>query len=371
MPRLSTYVLKQLIGPVAMFAFLMTCVIWLTQALRLLDLIINRGQSATTFVYLSLLVVPSLLVLILPLSFFFGTLYALNRLNADSELVVMASAGYGRAQLALPGLVAAAIVMAITYLCSLYLMPAGQRTLNSKLMDIQANVGAALYNEGTFNTPAKGLTVFIRSIDNDGVIHGALVHDNRNPKAPITYFAESGRIVQTPAGMRLVMLNASMQRATKHGAKLEVLKFARYPFNLEQFAKKAQENERNTNPRFLGELLYPDPSLAPKIQSAYIAEAHNRLSQPLYCIAFVLIALAAVTRGRRGRGAHLLRLTMACFAASGLWIAGYGVRGMAVNTPALCVLFYALPLLGSGVAVWLLMGNHPKPAAAPPAEAAA
>ena len=32
MSRLSFYVLKQLIGPVALFAFLMTCVVWLTQS---------------------------------------------------------------------------------------------------------------------------------------------------------------------------------------------------------------------------------------------------------------------------------------------------------------------------------------------------
>ena len=93
MSRLSFYVLKQLIGPVALFAFLMTCVVWLTQSLQLLDLVINRGQSAPTFVYLTILILPTLLVLILPIAFFFGVLYSLSKLNSDSELVVMASAG--------------------------------------------------------------------------------------------------------------------------------------------------------------------------------------------------------------------------------------------------------------------------------------
>jgi lipopolysaccharide export system permease protein len=74
MSRLSFYVLKQLIGPIALFAFLMTCVVWLTQSLRLLDLVINRGQSAPTFVYLTILILPSLLILILPIAFFFGAL---------------------------------------------------------------------------------------------------------------------------------------------------------------------------------------------------------------------------------------------------------------------------------------------------------
>ncbi len=361
MPRLSTYILKQLIGPVAMFAFLMTCVIWLTQALGLLDLIINRGQSATTFVYLTILIIPTLLVIILPLALFFGSLYALNRLSSDSELVVMASAGFSRAQLAVPTIAAAVIVMALTYACGFYFMPAGQLAFNAKVVEIKANVGAALLSEGTFNTNIKGLTVFIRSIDNDGVIHGALVHDNRNEKAPVTYLAESGRLVQTPAGARLVLVDGTVEQSTKRGARLSVLKFARYPFNLEQFANKTQISERNTNPRFMDELLNPPANLDRKTRNAYLAEAHNRISMPLYCLAFALIALAAVTRGRRGRGANLLRLTLACFAATGLRIAGYGVLGLAEATPALSVLFYLLPLAGIVGAAVLLAGNHPKP----------
>ena len=110
------YVLGQLLGPVALFTFLLTCVIWLTQSLRLLDLVINRGQSAPTFVYLTLLILPSLLVIILPIAFFFGTLFTLSRLNADSELVVMASAGFSRASSRCRSSSPRRIVMALTYL---------------------------------------------------------------------------------------------------------------------------------------------------------------------------------------------------------------------------------------------------------------
>jgi lipopolysaccharide export system permease protein len=361
MRRLSSYVLKQLIGPVALFTFLMTCVIWLTQALRLLDLIINRGQSATTFAYLSMLIVPSLLIIILPLAFFFGALYALSRLNTESELVVMASAGFSQVQLAAPVLIAAVLVMALTWACSLYLAPAGQRTLNATLFDIRANISTALFNEGTFNTPTKGLTVFIRAIDNNGTIHGALVHDNRNKKAPITYLAESGRIVQTPAGSRLVMDNATVQRIAKNGARLNVLKFERLPFDLDQFTSTAPAADRKVRELYISELLHPDPKLKPKARRAYIAEAHSRISEPFYCLAFALIALAAVTQGRRARGAHLLRMTIACFAAAGLRIAGYGVAGLAASNSTFCILFYVLPLIGIVGAAIVLSGRFPKP----------
>jgi lipopolysaccharide export system permease protein len=360
MSRLSFYVLKQLIGPVALFAFLMTCVVWLTQSLRLLDLVINRGQSVPTFVYLTILILPSLLIIILPIAFFFGALYALSRLNSDSELVVMASAGFSRAQLSVPMFMAAAMVMALTYLCGLYLMPAGQRAMTDKVVDIRADIGAALLNEGTFNTPAKGLTVFIREIDSDGSIRGVLVHDNRNRRAPVTYLAESGQMAQTPAGARLIMVDGTVEQSAKGGAHLTVLKFQRYVFDLDQFAGPAHVTGRAANERYLGELFWPDPNLNARVRSAYFAEAHNRLSQPLYCIAFALIALAAVTRGRRARGANALRMTIASAAATSIRIAGYGVQGLAVSSSTLCVLFYLIPLLGAGAALAVFVGGLPK-----------
>ena len=359
MPRLSLYVLAQLIGPTALFAFLMTIVVWLTQSLRLLDLVINRGQSATTFVYLTILILPSLLVIILPIAYFAGTLYSLTKLNTDSELVVMASAGYSRAQLATPVMLAAAIVIAMTYLCGLYLMPSGQRAMKDKVLDIRADVGAALLDEGEFNTPAQGLTVFIRELNSTGHIRGVMVYDSRNRAHPIAYLAESGQLLQTPAGARLLMYDGTIEQTSNYGAKLSVLKFKSYVFDLDQFTGPARTADRATSERFLGELFWPDASVKGSARAAYFAEGHNRLAQPLYCIAFGLIALAVITRGRRARGAQALRITMAAVAAALLRIAGYCVQGLATHHPSLSVLFYVIPLVGAVGAAAMLAGFDP------------
>src|SRR5437868_10784898 len=161
MYRLSIYVLRQLVGPVGLFIFLLSSVIWLSQSLRLLDLVINRGQSAPTFFYLTLLMLPSLLVVVLPIAYFAGTLYGLHRLNADSELTVMSAAGFSRSQLLVPVLVAAAVVTVATYACSLYALPFCQRLMKDTQIDIRRATGAAILNEGQISTPPPGYTVFM------------------------------------------------------------------------------------------------------------------------------------------------------------------------------------------------------------------
>jgi hypothetical protein len=73
----------------------LTCAIWLTQSLRFIELIVNRGLSIGTFLYLTLLLLPSFLWLMLPISSRRGAVH-LQPLATDSELVVMRSAGLGR-----------------------------------------------------------------------------------------------------------------------------------------------------------------------------------------------------------------------------------------------------------------------------------
>ncbi|HEY0267461.1 MAG TPA: LptF/LptG family permease, partial [Rhizomicrobium sp.] len=218
----------------------------------------------------------------------------------------------------------------------------------------------ALLNEGDFNNQAQGLTVFIHQLANDGEIKGILVHDSRDRHHPVTYIAEKGSLAQTPAGTRLIMMEGTVESGADAGRQLQVLHFESYTINLDQFSGPVRDTLRKIQERYLGELLWPpERNVSQKIRNQFFAEAHNRLSQPLYCIAFGLIALAAVTRGRRQRGSVALRLTVAGLIAAGLRIAGYSVMGLAQRNPPLVLLFYLLPALGAAGAIAVLAGYLP------------
>jgi len=365
MRKLSFYVLRQVLAPFLLFTLLLTLVVWMTQSLRLLDLVINRGQSALIFAYLTLLMLPSLLVVIIPIAFFGAALFALNKLNNDSELVVMWASGISRVQMAAPVLMAAAIAMALTYLCSLYLMPLGQRIMKDKVFDIRADIGAAILREGAFTTPSDGLTVFIRELSSTGEIKGILVHDNREATRPVTYLAETGVLAQTREGARLIMLNGNIERSEQSGERLSLLKFDRYVFDLDEYASTQRSTDRETSERFLGELL--DPQFSGPNQEVrrgvYLAEAHNRLSGPLYCIAFALIALAATAKAHLMRGSYALRLSGAAIMGAALRLLGYAAQGTAARQPQYVLLLYLIPLAGAVIGAAILTDVPLMPAA--------
>ena len=109
MRRFSLYIMGQLIGPLIVVAFSFTCVIWLTQSLRFIDLIINKGLSFGLFLYMTALLLPSLLSVILPIALFAAVLYTYHQLIVDREIIVLKAIGLSNARLALPALGIASI----------------------------------------------------------------------------------------------------------------------------------------------------------------------------------------------------------------------------------------------------------------------
>ncbi|MDP7549090.1 MAG: LptF/LptG family permease, partial [Alphaproteobacteria bacterium] len=207
MHRLQRYILRQLAGPFIFFLLSLTGVIWLTQSLRFVDLIINKGLSASYFAQLTLLILPSVLTVILPIALFAAVLYVYYSLDRDSEIVVMRASGLGNLSLARPALVLAVAVTLFGYFLSLYMMPTGQRAFKDMKTSLRTNLSYVLLQEGTFNTIGDSLTVYIRARQSGGEMLGILVHDSRDRRRPVTMIAEKGAMVRTAAGPRFIMVN--------------------------------------------------------------------------------------------------------------------------------------------------------------------
>jgi lipopolysaccharide export system permease protein len=87
--RFDRYVLSQLMVAFGLFALVLVLVYWINRAVRLFDQIIASGESATVFLELSLLTLPNVIKLVLPVAAFAATVYVTNRLSNESELVVV------------------------------------------------------------------------------------------------------------------------------------------------------------------------------------------------------------------------------------------------------------------------------------------
>ena len=232
MRRYFAYIFRQLIGPMLVVTFSLTGVIWLTQSLRFIDLIINKGLSFWLFLHLTLLLLPSLLTVILPIALFAAVLYTYHRLLVDSEITVFQASGLSNPLIAAPALAMALLVMMLGYAINLYFLPIGFRAFKDMQAEIRDSYASILLQEGVFNTPVEGLTIYVRERGRNGELRGILVHDNRDPEQTSTVMAERGMLVRTDDGPRFVLRHGNRQEIELEDGQLSLLFFDSYAFDM-------------------------------------------------------------------------------------------------------------------------------------------
>lgn len=359
---LSRYIFMQALGPFIVASIVLTGIIWLTQALRMLDVLLAQGQALLTFFELTSLVLPSTLVIVLPISIFCAMLYTLHKLISDSEIVVMFSSGVSRATIATPILAIAVATSALVLLFSIYVAPAGLRELKIRLYEIRSDVATAMIREGTFTNPAQGLTVYVRERTADGTTYGILVHDSRNREEPVTYMAETGSLVDGPQGPLLVMFNGNIQRVSRKGDRnvgaATLLYFDKYTYDLSQYMDNNPSFTYEGRERYFRELIAPasDDVYAQTHRPNLIAEAHERLIEGIYPTLLTLIALAALLPAPFNRRGYASRMAFAAVVALAVRLLGFVLSNKAATDSYATPLMYLFPLTVCGICIAIIAG---------------
>jgi lipopolysaccharide export system permease protein len=325
----------------------LTGVIWITQALRELDLLTAKGQTLMVFLIVTGLSLPALVTVIAPVALVIATIYTLNRLNGDSELIVMSAAGMRPRRVLRPFLTLAAVVSFMVALSTFYLTPASFQELRELITKVRADFLANVVKEGQFTAVDRDVTFHFRERAGDALL-GIFIQDRRERDKPLVYMAERGRATEANGQSYLVLEKGSIHRQDLAKRDSSIVTFERYAVDLAAFAQEASEVVYKPRERGTMQLLFPNMD-DPYVRSQagrFRGELHDRFSAWLYPFAVVLIAFAALgtpQTTRQGRGAGIAAAIVGVLV---LRIAGFAATSAAVRSPAGAAAVYAVPLLG-------------------------
>ncbi|MCI0754677.1 LPS export ABC transporter permease LptF [Teichococcus vastitatis] len=377
MTRLDRYLFRQLGVALLAVTIGLAALVWLTQSLRFIELVLDRGLSLAVFIELTGLLLPSFFAVILPITTFVVLLFTYVRLTADRELVVMRAAGLSDWRLARPALAVAALATALCLFLQLWLVPVSHAAFRAWQFEIRNQMAAVLLQEGVFSALGDDLTVYARRRDGDGTLRGILVHDTREPAVPVTIMAEQGRLLTTPAGPRVILLNGVRQQlepaADGRPARFSTLSFAENSLDLADSNRSGPEAVRNrdSRERFVPELLHPDPAenLPERDITKFRAEGHGRLASPFTALSFAMVGLAvALASGFRRYGDWRPAVIGVAIVVSLLAI-GLSVGNLAARDNRFIPLIWLHALLPILASAWVLSGQPGLPRRRPlPAE---
>ncbi|MGL4728276.1 MAG: LPS export ABC transporter permease LptF, partial [Bosea sp. (in: a-proteobacteria)] len=355
----------------------LTAVIWITQSLKELDLVTGKGQTIIVFLLVTLTTLPALIAGIAPVALFAATLYTLNRLNGDSELIVMSAAGVAPFRLLKPFVVLTALVTILVAWMTMSVIPDSYKTLRDLITKVRADFVANIVKEGQFAQLDAGITFHYRERQGQTLI-GIFLQDRRDDAKTAIYIAERGQAAEVDGMSLLLLERGSVQRQTPNSRDSSIVAFDRYAVNLAMLGGDADaEGGGEAAPgkiiykpreRPLSALIFADKNEGYyKIQSGrFRAELHNRLSAPLYPIAFMLIAFAALGEAKTTRQGRGFAIQMAVFAVSATRLIGYAAWTASVRSPAAVPFMYLLPIGAGLISIWLILyGHRLKPITAP------
>ena len=356
MSGFDRYIFRTTFGAFLLILISLTAVIWLTHALREIDLMTNQRQTVLTFIGITALLIPMLILVIAPLALVVAVGHTLNRLNTDSEIVVMNASGMSPWRIFRPFLTTALVVSALVLWVSAYVAPAGLRELRDWATKVKADFVVNIVQPGRFINIERGLTLHIRERRSDGQLLGIFIDDRRDPNERATSLSEYGEIVEAGRGTFLVLVNGSVQRMESGRPDPTIVKFERYAFDLSRFAGGPQLGALGVRERNLWDVAFPDANdpTYKQVPTHFRAELHDRLAAPIYPIAFTVLCFAILGAPRTSRQSREISIVMTIVLIGVLRMIGFACNVVAAQSVAAVYVLWGSLLLTFAAGVYVI-----------------
>jgi lipopolysaccharide export system permease protein len=354
---IERYILRRIVSFFLGALGTMTGLVWVTQALRELDLITAKGQAIVAFVTLTMLFIPFVVMVIAPIVLIIAIIQVLNGLNADNELVVINAGGASRIVVLKPVMVASVAVALFVLFLGTTLSPMALRELREASTRINVDLLTTVIQPGRFIDAQPGLTFHIKARAADGGISSLMVDDRRDKVTQFIYIAREAQVAEAFGRQLLVMKNGTIQRRTMATDELAIVAFDAYAFDMTDLQPSGAAPVFRPSERYITELLVWDMNdhFVKRYPGRLRAELHDRLSQVLFPIAYGFVLFAFLGDPRTTRQNRGLSIAGAVVACAVLRLSHFGAAGLAGVSDVGYVVMYLIPIVASAIAGYLIL----------------
>ncbi len=341
--------MRELAGPFFLGLLIFTFVLLMEKVLDLIELVIKKGVSLKVVLELLIYIMPSFLVLTVPMAVLVATLTAFGRLSTDSEVTAMKASGISLYSLYVPVFLFSTVAAMGTFFLYTKALPWGNHNFRVALYELARTKASIGLKEHVFSTTFRGLVIYIDELsEEDDSFQGVMISDSRDESKPQMIFAKKGQLITDEQALRVTLRlynGASHPKKIVNPLKYQMVEFPqldillsfqddelksgvniprtdrdmtvtqlidRY-FTLSQQEQGKEQSQKATaskaNPtqslnfiryvKFAPALCWESFTLHGRLSSPYLVEIHKRFSIPLACLVFGLIATPLGIQSRR------------------------------------------------------------------------
>ena len=296
MRLINTYVTVNFIKTFFIVLFVISTLAWLTQIIDDLTLILDRDRSIADFFGLTILLYPYIVSIIAPSSVLIASIIVIDRMTRDSEMVILNASGISLIQKISPFLVATIFITLLIYILSTHISPMAMKDFRVKINEIKSDIISSSFKKNEFRSPNGDYTIYVSEISDNNDFLGIIIKDMQSSDIIITYTSKVARIIDVNDQIILEMENGKIysENLNLSDKETSAIVFEEYKINLSNIFKAVDRSYFKASEKSLRELFFiskisSGEDAAKSIE--YLNEAHMRISNPLYAIAYLFISL--------------------------------------------------------------------------------
>ena len=330
---LDRYLFMRLLQSQLALTLVLSGVIWLVQALNLIDKALTAGASPMETLMLSSLVLPRVLTFTLAPALLITVITQMVRLLQDYEYFALTAAGLSPLRVLRPMLLLGLGVMIVQGLLAFYISPIAMKTLKLSSFEGSSRIALAELQPGAFKDLKPGMTAFTSGQDSDGQFLDLMIYDATKSQRPITFLAKKAIISERDGKPYFVLRNGS-QHIHDDEARDQVITFSQYLLPLSQPNPTPEKRIIfNRNHMMIHQLL--NPSAHGVVNERRITRMQGRglelISNLAAPFVFMLVGFAVITTGGISRGGYGQRIMVAVLLAIIFQIGVIALADMAVE----------------------------------------
>jgi len=302
---INRYLIREIVGIFVLSLSIFTVVLLRGRMVKLMEMVVSNGVPLLEVIRLIILLLPSFLVLTIPMAFLLAVLLAFGRLSSDNEITVLKASGLSLTALLPPVLLTAAAAALLTLFVSVVAVPWGNSGFKQMTMEVARKYAASAIRERIFRDDLPGIVLYVDQYDEARhAMQRVMIQDSRNPERPLTIFAKSGLIStdDTQGVLRILLKNGSIHTMQKNDYRL--VSFGEYLLTTE--LGRSTPLVRTEIDMGITELYRSMASskLQPQARLKMATELQSRFAFPAATFVFAILALPLGLSNRRsGKGA--------------------------------------------------------------------
>ena len=280
-------------------------IIWITQAVRLLDLIGEEGNSIKTYFLYILSIIPKFFSRISLIIFFISLVITITKFDENNELKALWFSGLEKKKFTNFLLKTSLVFLIILIVLRCFIVPYFSNYSRYLLLTTGVGSISPLIKQNNFNNPLKKITIYVGKKNQINELEDIILFEDNNDIKK-TIIAKSGAIINENNKNLLVLIDGSIQEERKD-KKISILDFDKTTLDLNQYNKKTVEYYKFNEILFFELLKRINNKDDPQLTNI-IGELNDRIIMPLFIPSLVLLGCCLIITNREFINNKLLKI---------------------------------------------------------------